>query len=114
MEKVITIKGTVPSIKCEIYIAGDINDAKSFLTNWVIRGGCVSIEPTEYIYTGGREDGMVIRFINYPRYPTNRVNLLNQAVELANALIEHLAQGSATVVQTPGDTFFISRRESDN
>lgn len=61
---------TAPSYVFEIYMAGDINDAKRKLTQIAAeQGACWSVDPTEFIYSGGRELGFVVRSINYPRFP---------------------------------------------
>jgi len=97
----------------KIYIAGDKSLAKQFLQEYVMRGACVSISDEEYIYTMGHETGLVVNMINYPRFPKEPAALLTQALELGRLLIEELYQGSCTVVDYNGDSYFISRREED-
>ena len=97
----------------KIYIAGDINLARQFLQKYVMCGACVSISEEEYIYTMGMENGIVVNLINYPRFPKTPDELLDQALDLAEDLIEALFQGSCTVVDYSGDSYFISRRKDD-
>jgi hypothetical protein len=94
----------------KIYIAGDKNLARQYLQEYVMDGACVSISEEEYIYTMGNETGIVVNLINYPRFPKESWLLLSQALTLGELLIENLHQGSCTVVDYNGDSYFISRR----
>ena len=108
------MKTTVaPTQVIKIYIAGDRNLARQFLQGYVMRGACVSISEEEYIYTMGNETGIVVNLINYPRFPKSPEDLLNQAKVLAEQLIQAMHQGSCTVVDYSGDSYFISRRTDD-
>jgi len=104
---------TCPTHVIKIYIAGDRNIARQFLQSYVMRGACVSISEEEYIYTMGIENGIVVNLINYPRFPKDESELLKQAVDLGEALIQAMFQGSCTVVDYNGDSYFISRRNDD-
>ena len=97
----------------KIYIAGDKNLARQALQEYVMRGACVSLSDEEYIYTMGNETGIVVNLINYPRFPRTANELTKDALDLAELLIEKLFQGSCTVVDSTGKTFFLSRREND-
>jgi len=54
----------------------------------------------------------VVEIINYPLYPKSNEQILSTATELGHQLLDEMHQGSFTI-QTPGDTFFYSRRETD-
>ena len=97
----------------KIYIAGDKNLARQVLQEYVLKGMCVSISDEEYIYTFGNESGIVVNLINYPRFPKSGQELLTEAYQLAKHLIERLHQGSCTVVDYSGESYFLSRREDD-
>ena len=97
----------------KIYIAGDKNIARQYLQEYVMDGACVSISDEEYIYTMGNETGIVVNLINYPRFPKESWLLLSQALTLGELLVEKLFQGSCTVVDYNGDSYFISRRKDD-
>jgi hypothetical protein len=97
----------------KIYISGDRNLARQVLQEYVMRGACVSISEEEYIYTMGNEAGIVVNLINYPRFPKTEKQLLDQALDLADELLVKLFQGSCTVVDYNGDSYFKSRREDD-
>jgi hypothetical protein len=102
-----------PTVVFEIYTAGDVNDAKRALTKLASQqGACWSVEPTEYIYSGGRETGVVVRSINYPRFAKNTDQLEQEAVNTAKYLIAELGQGSCSIVG-PKDTIWLTRRRED-
>jgi len=109
MKKITTKTAKTHVIK--IHIAGDMMLARTVLQEYVMRGACVSMAAEEYVYTMGNESGMVITLINYPRFPKTEVELLDQALDLAELLIVKLYQGSCAVVDYDGDSYFISRRD---
>lgn len=103
-----------PSYPINIYIAGDINDARRLCRKWCAdRGACVTVTPTDYVYTGGAEDGVIIGLINYPRFPKEPAELKARAVELANYLVAGMCQLSASV-ECPDETIWITNRPEDN
>lgn len=113
MAKKIKLIDACPTHVIKIYIAGDRNIAREVLQEYVMRGACVSISDEEYIYTMGNESGIVVNLINYPRFPREPEKLLRQALKLAELLIEKLYQGSCTVVDYNGQSYFLSRRPGD-
>ena len=106
------IKGkTTNSAVFEIYMAGDIADAKRKLVKLAAESGaCWSVEPTEFIYSGGREQGFVVRTINYPRFPKSVDTLQDDAVNTATMLMLELGQGSCSIVG-PETTTWLDRRK---
>ena len=109
----ILIKDEATTHVIKIYIAGDRQLARQVLQEYVMKGACVSISDEEYIYTMGNEAGIVVNLINYPRFPKTEEALLKQVFELAELLIEKLYQGSCTVVDYNGKSYFYSRRKDD-
>jgi hypothetical protein len=91
---------TAPSYYVLIHMAGDLAQAKQACREFVMRGLCVTITSTTYIYTGGEEEGFTVRLINYPRFPKPEGDILATAYELANALRDRLYQHSYTI-ETP-------------
>lgn len=61
---------------------------------------CVTVTPTDYVYTGGMQSGVVVRLINYPRFPASIPDILYKATLLANILGKELYQKSYTI-ETP-------------
>ena len=101
-----------PTFTADIYVAGDIALARQICQEFCLSGLCVTISETEFVYTGGRETGVRVGFINYPRFPSNPDEITRLACDLAERLVVGMHQGSASVV-TSTDTIFISRREGD-
>lgn len=75
-------------------------------------GACVTVEPVDYVYTGGAESGVRIGFINYPRFPSPADKLRERAEALAMLLMDRLCQHSCSVVG-PDETVWFSRRRED-
>lgn len=98
-----------PAWEARIFIAGSLEHCKILLARYAVRGACFSVEPTEFIYTGGRETGCVIRLINYPRFAEDPLAITAQAVALAEVLLVDLHQASCTV-QTPERAYWLTRR----
>ena len=92
---------SVETFEVKIYIAGDANTAKNVAQRYCTDIGlCVTVTPTEYIYSGGRESGVVIGLINYPRFPDSTDGITAKAVGLADLLLDILSQWSYTIVTT--------------
>jgi hypothetical protein len=90
----------------QIYIGGDIVHAKQFCQSYCMAVGlCVTIEPVDYVYTGGCEAGVRVGLINYPRFPADPEAIFAQALDLARRLREALAQHSFSIVATDKTVF---------
>lgn len=101
---------TAPSCPISIFIAGDYDRARQICREFCFGvGACVTVTPTTYIYTGGEEAGVIVGFINYPRFPATLSDLENKAMQLADDLMHGLCQNSFTI-QTPQTTYWYSRR----
>ena len=96
----------------KIYMSGDIHLAKSVCSEFCLRGLCVNLSETDYIYTMGSEIGFVVELINYARFPKTNNEIVNTAQELADLLLDRLFQGSYTLI-TPEKSYFVSRRKED-
>ena len=70
-------------------------------------GLCVTVTPTEYIYTNGNESGCIIGFINYPRFPQSNKQIFDHAVNIAKLLKAAYHQNKVTLV-APDKTLMIS------
>ena len=69
-------------------------------------GDCVSITKTKFIYKHGNENGVVIQWISYPRFPRTKKEIKNRAFNLAKLLKEKLNQYRISV-ETPNNTYLI-------
>lgn len=106
----ITEEKTCKSFDIKIYIAGPIEVAKQILRREaLVEGLCVTIEPTLYLYSGGEEQGYVVGFINYPRFPKTPEEILTRAEHIATILLNETYQQSYTIV-TPVESIFVSKR----
>jgi len=75
-------------------------------------GLCVSVEPIDYIYTGGREKGGRITLINYPRFPATESHLVLTAAKLGVILMTQFNQHRISIV-APAKTFMIENEDID-
>jgi hypothetical protein len=100
-----------PSFPVSIFIAGDYDEARDACQAhcdeiWL----CVTVTRTTYIYTDGEQEGVIVGLINYPRFPSNPVQIEARAIELGMKLRTALGQESFSV-QTPTTTTWFSWRE---
>lgn len=61
-------------------------------------GFCVTLTPTEYIYTKGGEPGAIVGIISYPRFPSDNGELRSRALELAELLRQKARQFKVSIV----------------
>lgn len=102
-----------PAHPVTIYMAGDIAKAREVCRQFCDEVGlCVTISPTEYIYTRGQEAGFSVGLINYARFPSTPGLIEARASELAHRLRITLRQDSFTV-QTPTHSHWYSWRDSE-
>lgn len=98
------------TVRYDIFMAGDVVQAKQVCREYCFEVGlCVTIEPVDFIYTGGEESGFRVGMINYPRFPTTLEALHERATALADRLMNRLCQQSYSIVG-PGLTVWFSRR----
>lgn len=101
---------TVPTFTARLYLSGPIEVAKQIIRGDCLREGlCVTIEPSTFIYTGGEEAGYVVGLVNYPRFPAERVALIQRARDLMLRLLDGTHQHSALLV-TPEVTEWVTKR----
>lgn len=101
---------TAPTIRFDIFIAGDLSEAKQICRAYCFSVGlCVTVEPVTYIYTGGEEVGVRVGLISYPRFPSTEAEIAERALALATALLEGLHQHSYSIVG-PSETTWFTRR----
>lgn len=104
---------TVHTWYAKLYLAGDIEVAKQVCREECMRAGlCVTVEPCEYIYTGGQETGYCVGLINYPRFQSEPAPITERAKALAELIMEKTCQWSA-LVMTPDMTYWITSRTKE-
>lgn len=93
------IEKTAPTFEAKIYIAGSLERIKQVCADYCLKVGfCVTVEPLEFVYTGGMESGARIGLINYPRFPSEPEAIRTNAYALAERLRSELAQQSYSIV----------------
>ena len=80
---------------CDAYV----NDVKD----------CVTITPTQFRYVDGNEPGVIIGWINYPRFPRTLDELTQRALKLADVLMYGLGQNRVSVV-APDNTYMLEAK----
>lgn len=101
------------SFTVTLYIGGCITTAKAVLARMAAEtGACWSVEPTEFIYSGGRETGMAIRDLNYARFPRTVKAVEDRMAVVAVDLMDVLGQGSCSLVG-PTQSRYLTRRKED-
>jgi hypothetical protein len=71
---------------------------------------CVTVTPTEFIYVGGSEPGVIVGLIQDPRSPKPTSMLVSHAFALGELLRVKLGQHRVTV-QFPAETVLLGERE---
>lgn len=97
----------VDSFYAKIYIAGDLQTIKQVCRKYCMEVGlCVTVEPVDFIYTGGEESGVVIGLINYARFPSTEGEVYSKAKTLGGILVEECYQKSFSIVTTSKTVYF--------
>lgn len=101
------------SFPVTIFIAGRYHTALKIAQDYCDEiGYCVTVHHTYYVYKGGKEEGVEVGLINYPRFPSDPTTIVSKAIELAERLRVELKQESYSI-QTPNDTIWYSYRKED-
>jgi hypothetical protein len=103
------VEQKVKTYQVKIYLSGSIETIKNICREYCLKGLCVTINPTLFIYTGGEEYGVEIGLINYPRFKDEEVNILNKAKELAELCRDGSFQHSYLIVDS-NETIWNSTR----
>jgi hypothetical protein len=103
-------RAEVLSYPVSIFIAGDVQAAETICRAYCNDVGlCVTVTPTNYIYSGGSQSGVVVGLINYPRFPADPSQIWAKAETLGEWLRDGLYQESFTI-QAPDKTVRFSWR----
>ena len=90
-------------------------DVLSTLKKWCNeKKQCISITDTEFIYIDGWEPGLIIGFINYPRFPLSQAELRNRTIELGELLMKKFKQYRISLTfypSVPGGTMMLENEE---
>jgi len=86
-----------------------IEDVRNICKNYVNEiKDCITITPTEYIYVDGTEPGVIIGYINYPRFPRTSKELKRRAFGLAKILLKDLNQNRISIT-TKNKTYMLEK-----
>jgi ferredoxin len=97
----------------DIYLAGDVETAKKVCREHCMEVGlCVTVTPTDFIYTGGQEAGVRVGLVNYPKFPCGHDVLLEKAEILAERLAQEMCQMTA-LIQSPLVVRWLTRKPED-
>lgn len=58
----------------------------------------VTLTPTEFIYVGGDEPGVIIGLINYPRFPSSMFEIKSNAIAIGTGLMKLCHQERLSIV----------------
>jgi hypothetical protein len=87
-----------------------IDDVRVICDKWVNEiKDCVTITPTEFRYVDGNEIGVIVGYINYPRFPRTRKIIRSRALKLAEELMIELRQYKVTVT-TPFKSYMLENQ----
>jgi hypothetical protein len=75
-----------------------------------VAGLCVTITPTNFVYTKGGEPGVSVGLINYPRFPSSMEKIKDHALKLGELLRVGLEQMVVSVV-FPDETILIRKED---
>jgi hypothetical protein len=111
---------TVPTFTATIYVGlrrGYTNEVmpfesvEKFIQEWVDRISiCVTVTRTQFVYKKGNEPGLIVGFINYPRFPSEEQDIRMKALMLAGELLHFCKQMRMSVV-FPDKTIMLSNTE---
>ena len=106
-------RSVCPSWTITLYIGGNADEVTRLLACKAAEiGACWSVEPTEFVYSGGREKGVIVRRIAYARFPSDADAAMLEMGRLGEMLARETGQGSFSVVG-PDLSAFMSRRRGD-
>lgn len=84
------------------------DELEKFCQDFVdLKGECVTVTRTKYIYTNGNETGAIIGFIQYPRFPRKEEEIKDRAIELAYIAMHKFKQQRVTV-NTPEGAYMLT------
>ena len=93
-----------------IWVAGDAREAETICRRYCKENPlCVTVTPTAFVYTGGAETGVLVRLVNYPRFPAPPAVINEHAYALARALRDGLFQHSV-MIERPEESVWLTTR----
>lgn len=73
----------------------------------------VSVTPTNFVYTGGHEEGVIVGIMNYPRFPKSEEELKIRALEIAQILLKKFNQERLSI-EYPDKVVMLEKTDLQN
>lgn len=73
-------------------------------------GDCMTVTPTNFRYLDGSENGVVIGYIQYPRFPRTETEIIERAIKVGEELMKNLRQNRVTIT-TPHESIMLKNDE---
>ena len=84
-----------------------LDDVRKICDEWVNEiKDCISIAPTEFRYVDGFEKGVIVGYIQYPRFERSEEGIKARAIKLAEKLMIGLNQYRVTIT-TPYESIML-------
>lgn len=91
----------------------DLDDVRKICDDWVNEiKDCVTITPTEFRYLDGFEKGVVVGYIQYPRFERPEEGIKARAIKLGEKLMIELNQFRVTIT-TPYESIMLENENVD-
>ncbi len=89
----------------------NLDDVREICDKWVndIKD-CVTITPTEFRYVDSFEPGVIVGYIQYPRFERTEEEIKNRAIRLAKILMLGLNQYKVTIT-TPYESIMLENND---
>jgi len=85
-----------------------LDDVRLICDEWVSEiKDCITITPTEFRYVDGFEKGVIVGYIQYPRFERTEVDIKSRAIRLGERLMLGLNQYRVTIT-TPDESIMLS------
>lgn len=95
------ITKTAPTFQSAIYISARLHTVQDVCAEFCKKNPCcVTVEPVDFIFTGGNQSGFRIKFINYPRFENDIESIKQKSESLALSLLIASQQNSCSVVHS--------------
>ncbi len=90
-----------PTFQSAIYISANLHTVQDVCAEFCKKNpSCVTIEPVDFVFYGGAQAGFRVKFINYPRFPSDVEQIKQKAESLALNLLIASHQLSCSVVHS--------------
>jgi hypothetical protein len=90
-----------PTFQSAIYISANSHTVQDVCAEFCNKNpSCATIESVDFIYQGGAQSGYRVKFINYPRFPSDAESIKQKSESLALNLLIASHQLSCSIVHS--------------